>query len=66
LVRFKRKYATDERVIHLLRHSPFEGPSRNEVELRALLDRLTDVFVGDQVPDHVTEEAGDALYRYFV
>jgi CelD/BcsL family acetyltransferase involved in cellulose biosynthesis len=66
LVRFKRKYATDERVIHLLRHSPTEGPSRGDIELRALFDRLTGVFVGDQVPDHITEEAGDALYRYFV
>lgn len=66
LNRFKHKYATDERTIHLLRHTPAGSPSEREVEVRSLLDRLTGVFVGAQVPDQVTEEAGDALYRYFV
>jgi CelD/BcsL family acetyltransferase involved in cellulose biosynthesis len=66
LVRFKRKYATDERTIHLLRHAPSGGPSEREREVRGLLDRLTSVLVGEQVADQVTEEAGDALYRYFV
>jgi CelD/BcsL family acetyltransferase involved in cellulose biosynthesis len=66
LNRFKRKYATDERTIHLLRHDPGDGPSGSELEARRLLDRLTGVFVGAEVPDHVTAEAGDALYRYFV
>jgi CelD/BcsL family acetyltransferase involved in cellulose biosynthesis len=66
LNRFKRKYATDERTIHLLRHDPGDGPSGTELEARQLLDRLTGVFVGAEVPDHVTAEAGDALYRYFV
>jgi CelD/BcsL family acetyltransferase involved in cellulose biosynthesis len=65
LVRFKRKYATDERTIHLLRHSPPAGPSLRELEVRSLLSRLTDLVTDDQVPDRITEEAGDALYRYF-
>jgi CelD/BcsL family acetyltransferase involved in cellulose biosynthesis len=65
LVRFKRKYASDERTIHLLRHAPTE-PSARERETRALLGELTGILVGADVPDHVTEEAGDALYRYFV
>jgi CelD/BcsL family acetyltransferase involved in cellulose biosynthesis len=66
LNRFKRKYATDERTIHLLRHDSGGGPSGSELEARRLLDRLTGVFVSAEVPDHVTAEAGDVLYRYFV
>jgi CelD/BcsL family acetyltransferase involved in cellulose biosynthesis len=66
LLRFKRKYATDEATIHLLRSAPSGGPSSEELELRALLDRLTGLLVDPDVPDRITEEAGDALYRYFV
>jgi CelD/BcsL family acetyltransferase involved in cellulose biosynthesis len=66
LLRFKRKFATDERTIHLLRHDAFDGVSAREREVRALLERLTGLLVDERVPDEVTEEAGDVLYRYFV
>lgn len=65
LVRFKRKYATDERTINFLEHMPSGGPSARESETRALLPRITDLLTCPEVPDAVTEQAGDVLYRYF-
>jgi CelD/BcsL family acetyltransferase involved in cellulose biosynthesis len=64
LLRFKRKYATEEKTIHSLRRVP-RPPSSREVELRALLPRLTSLLTSPEVPDHLSEEAGNALYRYF-
>lgn len=65
LIRYKRKYATEESEIRVLRSSPPARDARAD-ELRALLPRLTDLFVRDDVPDEVTRQAGDLLYRYFV
>lgn len=66
LRRFKAKYATDERAIRLLRSRAHIEPSERELEVRRLLQQVTEVLVRDQVPDHVTEAAGDVLYQYFV
>jgi hypothetical protein len=33
--------------------------------MRALLPRLTEIFVDETVPDEVTERAGDLLYQFF-
>jgi len=65
LLRFKWKYATEEKTVHALQHLP-HGPSAGEAEMRALLPRLTDLLTRADVPDIVTEEAGGLLYRYFV
>jgi CelD/BcsL family acetyltransferase involved in cellulose biosynthesis len=64
LLRFKRKYATEEKTIHSLRQVP-HPPSARETELRALLPRLTSLLTSPEVPDHVSEEAGNTLYRFF-
>ena len=64
LLRFKRKYATEEKTIHSLQNVP-HAPSRREAELRALLPQLTSLFTRPDVPDPVSEEAGNLLYRYF-
>jgi len=64
LLRFKRKYATEEKTIHSLQHVP-HPPSQREVELRNLLPRLTSLLTRPDVPDAVSEEAGNVLYRYF-
>ena len=65
LVRYKRKYATHEQHVVALAARPEGSPSRREQVARRLLNDLTSVLVDPQVPDSVTERAGDLLYRYF-
>ncbi len=65
LVRYKRKYANCEAKVHFLRRIPGGAPSAREAGLRATLNQLTGIFVDERVPDDVTEQAGDVLYRYF-
>lgn len=65
LLRYKRKYATEERTISFLAHVPAGSPSESERQMRRLLPRITDLFVQEAVPDTVSEEAGNLLYRYF-
>ena len=64
LLRFKRKYATEEKTIHSLQHLP-KPPSRREAELRALLPQLTSLLTDPDAPDHLSEQAGNVLYRFF-
>jgi len=65
LIRYKRKFGTEEKTISFLRHDPNGGPSSAEKEMRALLGRLTKQFTDQSVPDLVTERAGEDLYRLF-
>jgi len=65
LVRYKQKYATEEKVITQLRHTPPGGPSDADREGRRMLRDLTAVLVHEDVPDEITAKSGDLLYRYF-
>jgi CelD/BcsL family acetyltransferase involved in cellulose biosynthesis len=65
LVRYKRKFGTEEKTISFLRHEPNGGPTPAEKEMRALLGRMTSRFTDHMVPDPVTEKAGEDLYRLF-
>jgi CelD/BcsL family acetyltransferase involved in cellulose biosynthesis len=65
LVRYKRKFGTEEKTISFLRHEPNGGPTSAEKEMRALLGKLTNRFTDQLVPDLVTERAGEDLYRLF-
>jgi CelD/BcsL family acetyltransferase involved in cellulose biosynthesis len=65
LIRYKRKFGTEEKTISFLQHSPNGGPSRAEKEIRELLGTLTNRFTDKLVPDLVTERAGEDLYRLF-
>jgi len=65
LLRYKRKFATDEKTISFLRYMPARSPSPQEKMMRALLPQITDLFVDEAVPDNITEKAGDTLYRFF-
>jgi CelD/BcsL family acetyltransferase involved in cellulose biosynthesis len=65
LVRYKRKYASIEKQVVSLRRLPDGSPSDRERAARTMLGRITDVLVADDVPDTVSERAGDVLYRYF-
>jgi CelD/BcsL family acetyltransferase involved in cellulose biosynthesis len=65
LIRYKRKFGTQEKTISFLRHEPNGGPTPAEKEMRALLGKLTTRFTDQLVPDLVTERAGEDLYRLF-
>lgn len=65
LIRYKRKFASEEKDISFLRYVP-DVPNESEKQIRALLPKLTDLFTDESVPDAITEKAGDLLYRYFV
>jgi len=65
LLQYKRKFATKEKTISLLRYTPDGAPSAKEKQLRQLLPQLTDLFVDESVPDSITERAGDSLYQLF-
>ncbi len=66
LVRYKRKFATEEKTIFFMQHVPEAAPNPDVQQLRALLGTLTGLFVDETVPDAVTGKAGDVLYRFFV
>lgn len=63
LIRYKRKYATEEKTISFLRYDP--APNLQAQRARRLLPQLTDLFTDASVPDRVTEQAGEVLYRFF-
>src|SRR6202043_965512 len=65
LVRYKRKFGTEEKTISFLRHEPNGGPTPAEKEMRQLLGTFTNRFTDQLVPDLVTERAGEDLYRLF-
>lgn len=65
LLRFKRKFATEEGEIRSLRYQPPSWRSRGSPELREILDSLTPLLTSEAVPDPVTEEAGEILYALF-
>jgi CelD/BcsL family acetyltransferase involved in cellulose biosynthesis len=65
LLRYKRKFATEEKTISFLTYTPGGSPSQEERQMRALLPQITDLFVDETVPDCITERAGEVLYRFF-
>lgn len=65
LVRYKRKFTTEEKTISFLRYAPDGAPTQKEKQVRNLLTQLTDLFTDESVPDSVTAKAGEVLYRFF-
>jgi CelD/BcsL family acetyltransferase involved in cellulose biosynthesis len=65
LVRYKRKFASEEKSIVFLRSASAPAGALPEQQTRALLPQLTDLFTAPAVPADVTEKAGELLYRYF-
>jgi len=66
LLQYKRKFATEEKTISFLRYTPDGAPGDKEKQIRKLLPQLTDLLAHNDVPDEVTEKAGDLLYRFFI
>ena len=65
LIRYKRKYANDEKTISFLRYAADDSPTVQEEHLYKLLPQLTDLFTDESIPDNITEKAGEILYRCF-
>jgi CelD/BcsL family acetyltransferase involved in cellulose biosynthesis len=65
LVRYKRKFATEEKTISFLRYPPSLQVPQNERHVQNLLPQLTNLFTDPAVPDPVTEMAGELLYGLF-
>jgi CelD/BcsL family acetyltransferase involved in cellulose biosynthesis len=65
LVRYKRKFATEEKAISFLRYALDGSTTQLEQQLRDLLTELTNLFIDESVPDTVTARAGDVMYRFF-
>jgi CelD/BcsL family acetyltransferase involved in cellulose biosynthesis len=65
LVRFKRKFATEERPIDLLRFAPADRVDTRGEAAGRVLSRITELLTEPGVPDDVTRRAGDELYRFF-
>jgi hypothetical protein len=66
LIRFKRKYSTEEKTITFLKHTPpGYHLSDSQLEVRKMMGELTAMLTDPSVPDAVTERGGDLLYRHF-
>jgi hypothetical protein len=63
LVSYKRKYATTEGTVRVLRHQP-SGKDAPQPDL-SWLGELTALLTRDDVADDVTKAAGEILYRFF-
>jgi len=66
LLRYKRKYATEEKTISFLKYIPEIKQNERDAQIRSVIHKLTDVFTQDSVSNDVTEQAGNILYRFFV
>ena len=65
LVAYKGKYATEERRVRVLRHVPAGHDGSRAAEAGAVLGQLTALLTREDVPDEVTQRAGELLYGYF-
>jgi hypothetical protein len=65
LLAYKRKYATEERRVVTLLHTPPGHDAAASAEAGWMLSQLTDLLTRPDVPDEVTARAGELLYRFF-
>ena len=65
LLRFKRKFATEEKAILRLRWQPQDYSDRCGQQTDRLLGRMTELFTDPSVPDEITRAAGDEFYGLF-
>jgi CelD/BcsL family acetyltransferase involved in cellulose biosynthesis len=65
LVRYKRKFATEEREISLLQWRPEAYADPRGEQAGRTLGRVTRLLTDPTVPDEIARAAGDELYRFF-
>jgi CelD/BcsL family acetyltransferase involved in cellulose biosynthesis len=65
LVRYKRKFASEQRPITLLEWQPGDYANPSGELAGRTLHRVTRLLTDPTVPDEITRAAGDHLYRFF-
>lgn len=67
LVRYKRKFASEEKTISFLRYRRHVScaNSNHDAEVKQLLTHLTELLTETRVPNPITEAGGALLYRFF-
>jgi hypothetical protein len=65
LVRYKRKFATEERDIWLLQWRPEAYADPRGEQAAQMLGRVTRLLTDPAVPDEIAPAAGNDLYRFF-
>ena len=65
LVRYKRKFATREGSILFLRSASRTDSTHQDKHALRVMGALTELLTDVDVPDHITERAGEAMYRVF-
>jgi CelD/BcsL family acetyltransferase involved in cellulose biosynthesis len=65
LVAYKRKFASVEQTVTVLRHIPTGYTDFHGADVARVFAELTALMTRDDVPDEVTQHAGEVLYRYF-
>jgi hypothetical protein len=65
LVRYKRKFASEEQEIHFYDWAPQKLRDARGEEASEILSYVTKLFTDPAVPDEITLAAGDKLYRLF-
>ena len=65
LIRYKRKFATDEQDIRFLEWLPQNYCNPHGGEASEIFNHLTRLLTDPTVPDEITRAAGDKFYRFF-
>ena len=66
LVRFKRKFATEEQTVTYMSWLPPDNPrDQRGDEAGRLLSKLTDVLTAPNIDNRITQSVGDIVYRFF-
>jgi CelD/BcsL family acetyltransferase involved in cellulose biosynthesis len=65
LVRYKRKFATEEREVQMLRWRPPAYSNQQGEQVTRVLNHVTQLLTDPSVPDEITRAAGEDLYRFF-
>ncbi len=65
LIRYKRKFATDEREISFLQWHPEGHTNPRGDQAAQILSQVTSWLTDATVPDEISRAAGDKLYRFF-
>ena len=65
LIRYKRKFATDEREISFLQWRPNDYSNARGEQAGQILSQVTGWLTEATVPDEITRAAGEKLYRFF-
>lgn len=65
LVRYKRKFATEEREVQMLRWRPPQYSDQQGEQVTRVLHHVTQLLTDPSVPDEITRAAGEDLYRFF-